>query len=373
MASKPRTPSLRALNRATLARQMLLARERVPVPRAIERLVALQAQWPRPPFVGLWTRVEGFRREDLGRLLHARRVVRATGLRGTLHLMTARDYLAMRAALQPALAIGARSALRTRAAGIEVARLAEFGRSFFGERPRPFEAFRDALAERHPGGDVRAMAYLVRMHLPLVQVPTQTAWGYPASADFAPAETWLGRRLGADADPEPLALRYLAAFGPATAGDLQTWSGLPGPAARAALEALAPRLVRLRGERGRELLDLPKAPLPSEDAAAPVRLLPEFDNLLLAHSDRRRFVPDEHRRRVFLPGLRVAPTFLVDGFVAGTWSAARAKDAATLTLEPFAALARGVREPLAREAEALIRFLEPEARRWTVRLAATRR
>ncbi|HYM82237.1 MAG TPA: winged helix DNA-binding domain-containing protein, partial [Candidatus Limnocylindria bacterium] len=294
--AKPVTLTLRALNRATLARQMLLARERTTPLRALERLVALQAQSPKPPFIGLWSRVEGFRREALGRLLLARKAVRATTLRGTLHLMTAKDYRSLRAAVQPALTLGAVSILRGRAKDLDLEPLLKEARGFFTGESRTFEELRDVLARRHPKADVRAMAYLVRMHLPLVQASDETDWGYPAKSEFTLAESWLNQALAENVGPEPLVLRYLSACGPASASDMQTWSGLPAASVREAFAVLRPKLEAHHDERGRELFDLPKAPRPPEDAEVPVRFLPEFDHLLHSHADRRRFVADAHRR-----------------------------------------------------------------------------
>jgi hypothetical protein len=214
------------------------------------------------------------------------------------------------------------------------------------------------------------MGYAIRMSLPLVQVPEDDAWSFPATARFALAESWLGRPLAADGGLEVLVLRYLAAFGPATPGDVQTWSGLKG--LREVVERLRHRLRALRDERGRELFDLPKAPRPREHSPAPVRFLPEFDSLLLAHDDRRRIIADAHRSFVFLPGLRVAATFLVDGFAAGTWKVERTKKAVELVLEPFEALPHDAREALTKEGASLLRFVEADAGRSDVRFAKAR-
>jgi len=358
--------SLDALSRATLARQMLLARETATPLTVTERLVGLQAQWPRPPFLGLWSRIEGFRREDLHRLLHERDVVRATFLRGTLHLVSAGDYRALRAALQPLLTRGMRSILRQRGAELDEADIAAAAAARLAEGPQTFEELRDYLLRRDPEGDERAMGYTVRMSLPLVMVPTDDPWAFPTASRFALAESWLGAPLQPDEGPAALVLRYLAAFGPATVTDAQTWSGLQG--LRETFEALRSQLVTFRDERKRELFDLPEAPRPLADTPAPVRFLPEFDNLVLGHEDRRRFIADEHRSSVFLPGLRVAPTFLVDGRVAGTWKLERKKAAATLAVEPFANLPKKTRTELEGEAERLVRFAEPDARAHDVRL-----
>lgn len=357
----------RELNRATLARQMLLAREKTTATGAIERLVALQAQVARPPFIGLWTRVAGFRREDLLRLIDARKVVRATALRGTLHLMTARDFVRLRGPMQPALTAGMLSVLRRRAMALDIGALVAVARREFDARPATFAGLRAALMKRFPNGDERAMGFAVRTHLPLVQVPAtgDEPWGYPAATDFACADTWIGEPVGVDDAPDALVLRYLAAFGPATAADVQTWSALSGIAA--VLERLRARLVTFRDPRGRELFDLPKAPRPSADTPAPVRFLPDFDNLVLAHADRTRVIADAHRPALVTKNLLVRATVLVDGFVAGTWTVERKKAAATLSIAPFGRLARPARTELEAEGQALLRFLEPDAATFGVR------
>ncbi|UQA55993.1 winged helix DNA-binding domain-containing protein [Polyangium aurulentum] len=361
--SKKRTSadalSLRALNRATLARQMLLARERATAFDTIERLAGMQAQLARPPFIGLWSRLEGFAREHLTVLLERREVVRVTMMRGTLHLMTARDYVRMRAPMQPMLSEAMRSILRARTDAFDMEGIVAEGRRYFEEEPRTFDELRDHLLALHPGGDERGMGYAVRMHLPLVQVPTNTEWGYPGTADFAVAEAWLGQPIAKDDRPHALVLRYLAAFGPATAADAQAWSGLKG--LKGVFEELRPKLRTLQDERGRELFDLPEAPRPPEDTPAPVRFVPEFDNLLLAHADRTRIIADEHRPLIATANLRILPTFLVDGFVAGMWKIERKRSTAKLLVEPFGALSKRAREEVEREGEALVRFVEADA------------
>ncbi|HEX8702519.1 MAG TPA: winged helix DNA-binding domain-containing protein [Myxococcaceae bacterium] len=359
----------RALSRATLARQMLLAREKTPVLRAIERLVGLQAQLARPPYIGLWSRVEGFQREALTQLVLSRKAVRATAMRGTLHLMSAKDFVALRPALQPMLTKAMHANVGERIQGLELEQMLATARTYLEQEPRTFNALRPLLVKAHPKGDERAMGFAVRTQLPLVQVPTDTKWGYPGTADFTVAETWLGEPMGTDATPHALVLRFLAAFGPASVGDAQTWSGLGG--LREVFEALRPGLSTFRDERGRELFDLPKAPRPDEDTAAPVRFLPDYDNLLLAHEDRTRVIADEHRRALTpSKNLRVLPSFLVDGFVAGTWEVERKKGVAALVLQPFSALSKQVREALAEEGDTLVRFVESDASTFEVRLPA---
>ncbi len=360
------TLDLRALNRATLARQLLLARESVTPLAAIERLVGLQAQAPRPPFVGLWTRLKDFKREDLLRLLKQKKVVRATALRGTLHLLSARDFLALRGALQPALDWAMQSLLRERAKGLDVPALTEAATGFFDRQPATFDALRDHLVARYPKGDDRAMGFAVRCCLPLVQVPNDERWGFPSAPPFAVAERWLGEPVDPEQKPHALVLRYLAAFGPATATDAQCWSALRG--LKEAFEALRPKLVTFRDDRKRELFDLPRAPRPGPDADAAVRLLPDFDNLVLSHEDRRRVLADAHRSAVVTKNLLVRATFLVDGFVAGTWKVERKKAAATVVLEPFGALPPKSRRALEEEALRLLEWVEEDAAQRSVRV-----
>lgn len=363
----PPTPlSLRALNRATLARQMLLARVRATPTAVIEQLAGLQAQWPKLPFIGLWTRLERFRREDLAALLERRSVVRATMMRGTLHLVSAKDYLAMRAALQPLLDRGLLGVLRGRAKELDLVKLATTARRYLESEPRTFEEIRDHLLARNPKDDERAMGYVARMSLPLVMVPTDATWSFPPASRFALAESWLKKPLR-PAEPKAVVLRYLAALGPASVADAQTWSGMQG--LREVFEALRPKLQTFRDARGRELFDLPDAPRPKEDVAAPVRFLPEFDNLLLGHADRSRVIDERHRPAVYRAGLRVEQAFLVEGFVAGTWTTERKKRVATLTIEPVLALAKGAHEALEAEALELVRFVEPDADTFDVRFA----
>lgn len=349
----------RELNRATLARQMLLARHDVTVEDAVARLIGLQAQVPKPPFIGLWTRIEHFQREALLDAVRRRTVVRATMMRATLHLMTADDYLTFRRTIQPALDRGLTSVLGARNKGLDAEALDAIGRTFFA-KPATFDALREHLKATIPRGDHRALAYTIRCRVPLLQLATDPIWGWPASADFALADDWLGRKLPAKITPaEQLVLRYLAAFGPATPADAQTWSGLQG--LKEVFEHLRPRLLTFRDARKRELFDLPDAPRPPEDAPAPARFLPEYDNLVLSHQDRSRIIADAYRPRIVSANLMVRATFLVDGFVAGTWKVERTKKAAVLRLEPFGKLPKQDVAALEQEGERLLAFTDPDA------------
>jgi hypothetical protein len=339
---------------------MLLDRVDASPAEAIGRLIGMQAQEPRPPYVGLWSRIAGFERGAMHRAYHEQDIVRATLMRGTLHAVATADYLAFRATLQPVLDRGLRG-VGARAEGIDLARIVPAAREILAAGPRTFNELRPLLAARFPDADERILGLAVRMAVPLVMIPTADRWSFPADARFGLAEAWLERPLAHTEDVAGLMLRYLAAFGPASAADAQTWSGLQG--VKAILDGMRPRLSVFRDERGRELFDLPEAPRPEKDVPAPPRFLPEFDNLLLSHADRRRVLADAHRPLVTMPrNLRIRATFLVDGFVAGTWRVERKRDVATLRLAPFAPLSRDAAEALVTEANALVRFVEPEAR-----------
>lgn len=312
---------------------------------------------PRPPYIGLWSRLAAFDPAHLHDLVHARHAVRATMMRGTIHLMSARDFLALRGTLEPLLSAG----MRIHAKGTSPAAITAHAKKLM---PARFEAVRAGLGKRFPTLATPAFGYAVRSHLPLVLVPTASArWAYPGNADFHDAETWLGAPF-AERTLELLLRRYLAAFGPASIKDAQAWSGLRnlGPV----FEAMRDSLVVLEGTDGRELFDLPEAPRPRGDVPAPVRFLPEFDNLLLAYADHARMVDPARRPGLTSKNGIVAATFLVDGRVAGTWTLARTKTAATLALKPFATLSKAAVAALEAEGEALLRWHEPDARTFRV-------
>ncbi len=352
---------LRALNRATLERQMLLGRHELPALEAIEHLVGMQAQAPYPPYVGLWTRLDGFRPDGLARLIEERRAVRIALMRNTVHLVSARDCLRLRPLVQPVLDRGLRAnrADREGIEGVDLEALVAAGRALLGERPRTARELGELLGERWPERDPSSLARAVRHLVPLVQVPPRGVWGKSGHPTHATAEAWLGRPLDPDPSPEEMVGRYLGAFGPATVKDAQAWSGLTRLGE--ACERLRPRLSTFWDERGRELFDLPEAPRPDPDTPAPPRFLPEFDNLILSHADRARVIADEHRKAISSRNGMVPATILVDGFVSGTWKAERTRGRATLVIEPFEPLPKEDRDALAEEGERLLRFLaEPE-------------
>ncbi|MCA1647285.1 MAG: winged helix DNA-binding domain-containing protein [Chloroflexi bacterium] len=360
--------TLRELNRATLARQLLLERADLPVLAALERLVGMQAQQARAPYVGLWSRLKDFARADLATEIDRRAVVKATLLRGTLHLTTAADYVQFRATLQPVLTSALAAIVQERGANVDVTRLVQAARQFMLVKPRSFAEISTLLTGLEPDGDPGAMRYAVRTHLPMVQVPVQRAWSYPGNPTFTLANTWLGTDLPTSEHLPDLVERYLAAFGPASVKDMQTWSYLTD--LQPVFDTLRSDLVVYRAERGRELFDLPAAEPPNDAAAAPVpiRFLPEFDNLLLAHQDRTRVVSKAARSKVYLPGLRVAATVLIDGFVAATWTAERIKHTARVIVTPFEPLDQPTRIALTEEGEHLARFVEPDALAFEVRI-----
>jgi hypothetical protein len=362
--------SQRALNRALLSRQLLIdrpdlpgdvARRRAAVVQTIDHLVGLQAQAPFPPYYGLWSRLGGFRPDDLAELIIDRSVVRIALMRGTIHLVSARDCLPLRRLVQPVLERGLRGAFGKQLAGVDPVAVAAAGRALVESEPMTFSQLGGLLAGRWPDHPPSALAQAVRAHVPLVQVPPRAVWGRSGQSLHTSAEHWLDQAARPDpADPERdtlagLVRRYLGAFGPATPRDVAAWSGLTG--LRAVMEQLRPSLVTFRDEQGAELFDLPSAPRPGEDVPAPVRLAAEFDNLLLAHADRSRVVHPDHMKRFYTINGIFPGSVLIDGFAAGMWRLARTKSTATLTVELFGPT--GERDQVAQEAERLLAFCAP--------------
>ena len=346
--------SPRALNRATLGRQMLLRRQKLPALQAIEHLVGMQAQAPDPPYVGLWTRLEGFYPDELARLILDRRAVRVALMRNTVHLVSARDCLALRPLVQPVIDRGLH-ANRTGVEGVDIEALSAAGRALLEERPRTARELGVLLQERWSEREPASLARAIRHLVPLVQVPPRGVWGKSGPAAHTTAEAWLGRPIDRDPSLEEMVLRYLGAFGPASVKDVQTWSGLTRLGE--VVKRLWPRLLSFRDEYGRDLFDLPDAPRPYPDSPSPPRFLPEFDNMILSHADRTRIIVDEYRKAIASRNGMVPATFLIDGFVQGTWKTERTRGKATLVIEPFEALAKQDRGVLAEEGERLIRFI----------------
>jgi hypothetical protein len=337
--------SHRVVNRTTLLRQLLLHRERLSPVRAVERLAGLQAQLASSPYLALWSRLDGFERESLERALRRRAVVKALLMRATMHLVSARDYPYFDAAVREARTL-------TRARGIQPppAELVERIVALARERPRTRTEMMEALGFSSRTQDVeelRTYAWVVALGR-LEQTPESAFYGFRGSPVYEPADHGHPPREEAAAYT---VRRYLAAFGPATRADVSQWSGVPVRDLAPGLEALKLRI--LRDEHGRELLDLPRAPVAPADAPAPPRLLPRWDELLLAHKDRTRVLPEEHRKTVIHKNGDVQQTFLVDGFVAGLWR----QEGDRIVLEPFAPLPRTARRELEEEAARLAAWL----------------
>lgn len=356
--------SRRDLNRALLARQHLLARAALPVTRLVEHLAGLNAQDPQQPYISLWSRLQGFRREHLHEALDQRHLVKAMLMRSTLHMVSSRDYRRIRQAVQPPLTRAFRSFFKEQAERLPLTELIRAAERLASGGPHTLPEIRDHLLEQMPGEDPACLLFLARTHLPLVQLPPRDSWGSYGSASWVTAETWLGRPVDtSDRGQRRLVLRYLRALGPATEADLTAWAGC---SLKEAVTALKGRLVTYRGPDERVLLDLRGMPLPNAATPAPPRFLPVWDNLLLSHKDRSRVLPEEYRSQVILSGGRVQPTFLVDGFVAGLWTWERSDRRAQLTLQPFAPLPPRAAEELKTEGVALLAFLAPHADRCDV-------
>lgn len=358
----------RALNRALLARQLLLRRRKLGALAAIEHLAGMQAQAPNAPYIGLWSRLAGFRHEELAALITGRQAVRIAVMRGTVHLVSAADCLAMRPLVQ---AVFDRELRRhgnwgAGLAGMDLGALAAAGRALVEERPRTMAQLRALLQARWADRDAGSLAYGVRNLLPLVQVPPRGVWGKGGLPALTTAEAWLGRPLAPKPSLGNLIERYLAAFGPASVLDMQAWSGLTR--LRDVAERLRPRLRTFRDERGAELFDLPEGPRPDADTPAPPRFLPEYDNVLVAYADRTRVVTDEHRSRLVGDNGQIGGTFLLDGLIRGTWKIRRERGAAVLAIAPFARLRPRETAALTEEAEGLLAFAAGEAQGHDIRM-----
>ena len=346
--------SRRALNRATLDRQLLLSRTERGVVDVVEHLAGLQAQTPHTWYTGLWNRIADFDPAAAGELLLKRELVRIALQRSTIHLVSARDCLAMRPLLQPVTTRMTRSAFGKRLSGVDLEELAEAGRELLASRPMTFAEMGRELAGRWPEADPHALGQSVRSLVPLVQVPPRGVWGRSGPVAHTSAESWLRFRTPAMAAGE-LVTRYLAAFGPASVMDVQTWSGLTRLSE--VVETLD--LRRFGDGSGRILYDLPDAPRPPEDVPAPVRLMYDFDNLFLSHADRSRVISDLGGAVLTrFAGTNVAPRMiLVDGFTAGDWTYRRAGGVATLNVHAWQPIKE--RDEVEKEALALLAFLAP--------------
>ncbi|MFI6492030.1 winged helix DNA-binding domain-containing protein [Streptomyces sp. NPDC050564] len=335
-----------ALNRATLARQLLLRRSPLSAKAAVEHLLGLQAQNVKPPYYALAARLDGFTPQALSQLMADREVVRIVTMRSTIHTHTADDALILRPLVQAARDRELGN-FRNGLTGVDLDRLAALSRELVEAEPRTMKQLREALLAEWPDADPFALSVAARCKLPLVQVTPRGLWGRSGQVALTTAEHWLGRPAEPAPAPDATVLRYLAAFGPASVKDMQTWAGLTR--LREVFERLRPRLITFRDENGVELFDLPDAPRPDADTPAPPRFLPEFDNLLLSHADRSRVVPADLKGHTW-QGNHAYCTLLVDGFLAGIWR----QEGEVLTIGPFGKLAKAQRDEVVQEAERML-------------------
>ncbi|MBB5966086.1 winged helix DNA-binding domain-containing protein [Planomonospora venezuelensis] len=336
----------RGLNRATLHRQLLLERAARSAYDTVEHLVGMQAQEPFSAYYGLWSRLTAFDPAELSALLEERRAVRAPLHRATIHLVTDADHGRIEPLFRDLLHRRfASSPFRAVLDGFDPGEFRAVAAALVAEAPRTRSELASLLASRWPALDAASLGYAVTYLLPVVQVPPRGVWGRSGRASWTTAASWLGP-AGEPADVESLVRRYLAAFGPASVKDVQVWSGLTR--LRPVLGRMGLRV--LRDSRGRELFDLPDAVLPDPDTPAPVRFLPEFDNLLLGHDDRTRVISDEDYRRGIVIGGK--PALLVDGFVHGTW----AVSSAGLEVRVFRPLTAPQRAEVEEEGARLLEF-----------------
>jgi len=354
----------RALNRTLLTRQLLMRRTDRPVLEVVEHLVAMQSQEPNWPYIGLWTRMSSFHQAQLDELLENRLAVRGSLMRSTQHLAGSADYRRLRPTIQPVLDGTTRTAYFTKElVGIDPGDVVAQGTKILSGRTMNRADLGADLHALFPGRARAVLAGLVQCGVALIHPPPNGSWGKwgtRASTPVALAEEWLGEPMAA-ADVDELVLRYLAAFGPATVKDVQAWSGLTR--LREVVDRLRPRLRVLRDADGRELVDLPDAPITEEDAAAPVRFIPGYDNLLLGHADRGRVIRDADKGHVFPGGALVRPTVLVDGFVEAVWSV----QDTSVVVTPFHPFTDSVGAQVIEEGERLLAFIAGDDReRWRV-------
>jgi len=366
-----RVLSDRELNRALLARQLLLKRVAMTPATAIEKLAGLQAQWSPAPYVGLWSRLSSFAISDLEQALAKRTVVKATLMRGTLHLVSAKDY--------PALSVATTQSRGERWAP-EARRLKDAAKIYqaalrYARTARTRDELADFLSSHGVTPDLsRPMLWwLIASQGWLVHVPPSGSWGHHRAGHLIAADSWIraARVPELGAAVRLIVTRHLAAFGPATVEDISSWSSIRTPPIRAALDELDPKIRRFTDPRGRTLYDLKGAPLPDAETAAPVRFLPKWDSTLLAYAapERVRILSETHRKTVIGKNGDVAQTILVDGVVAGTWALVSKPRDATLTVTPFKKLAKADRAALADEGERLARFIAPSAQAHRVAFA----
>jgi len=354
-----RVLTLRQLNRATLARQMLLERAEIGIVEAVRLLIGLQGQVSEGPYQALWSRLRDFRHADLTALIVDRTLVRGTSLRATLHLHTVDDLVGLRPLVQPALERTWQGAFGKRRFGAnDVAAVHKAGVRLLDKGPMTGGALGKALQAKFPSGDALSKSILVQVKEILVQIPPTRIWGSGHAPVQTRIENWVPPPHRRALVLDDLVVRYLEAFGPASVLDMQAWSGMTKLAL--VLERLGDRLATFEDEDGRVLYDLPDAPRPDPDTVAPIRFLPDYDNVLLGYADRRRMVSEADLKR--LGGLtRSFRAVLVDGVVAGSWSIVREKRSARLAVTPFRKLLKRETRDVEREGAAFLAFMEEGA------------
>jgi len=347
----------RTLNRSLLGRQFLLDRVDASVADVVEHLVGMQAEVPPDPYVALWSRVRAFDPAELAQLMRDRDAVRMTLMRTTLHLVGARDAVGIRPLLQAVIERAfTSSAFARNLADLDLAPLLARGVELLEQKPRTTRELAAALAEEWPGYDSNSLAYAVRVLVPLVQVTPRGVWGETLQPTNTTLTSWLRRAPAITMSVDELVLRYLRAFGPATPADIRTWSWLTN--VRAVIDRLRPRLCTYRDESGRELYDVRDGAFWDGSATAPIRFLPQYDNVFLAHADRTRIM--EHIK--WDNSFNHQGTILVDGFLSGAWRLSTERRCGTLTVDIRGPLARSYRDQVATDAEYLLHFLTPDAR-----------
>ncbi len=348
------------LNRATLARQLLLARAGMTPWEAVRHLVGLQAQTAQSWYLTLWSRLAPFDPVAVGGLLLDRRLVRLPLMRSTIHLVTDDDALLLRRFTQPTIDRSLRGQFGQRLQGVDLDALAALVLDSTAQEARTPAELKASADARWPGRDPMTMSNAIRAVVPLVQVPPRGVWAQRGAVRLVAVTRWLGRELPRTVDLAAITMRYLAAFGPASVADMQAWSGVNRLGR--IFDRLRPELVTFRDERGRELFDLPDAPRPDAATPAPVRFLADFDNLLLSHADRTRFGPDADRKAVAYQGTGALPgTLLVDGIVRGNWHLTRDGQSVTLVVRLLRPLSRVDEAAVQDEGRQLLRFSEPGA------------
>jgi len=360
------TLSRRTLNRTLLARQLLLERVRRPALDVIEHLVGMQAQEPIDPYVGLWTRIEGFDPSELSGAIESRQAVRMGHLRGTLHLVTARDALAQYPILADVMARSWKSSpFIKQLVGVDIDAVLARARELLEQRPMTPSELGAALLPDWPDRDPAALAQAARCALPLVQVPPRGLWGRTSRPTNTTAEAWLGAPMATEPSIDDLVLRYLAVFGPATVADIRVWSWLTG--LREVVDRLRPRLRAYRDEAGRELFDVEDGPIADADTPAPIRFLPQYDNVFLSHDD---------RSRILVGGVKIEDLVwkggvLIDGYLGAAWRIRREKKAATMTITPYVSVTGDQRVEIEAEGERLFTFLAADAEPRSIQVLET--